>query len=440
MIVGPKICSGALTILYNLPVYGEGTAYVESAASHLRRLSLAHCLSIYRVLCVISRHDEERYEFPYVVDGYLANSGSDVSLGLCDRLAEATGNPTIKKLTLSFLRPHISASTKGLVRRKRAWCDECMISDLDSTGETYDRLIWSITSLKYCPIHNIELSISCWKCHSPQPILRSHLPLDRCFKCGSSLIEYRDKLSKSKHPRHHSDDMSISCVELMESHDLIEKANDEAAFGKFLEQVLEVNKVSYYQLAKRLQVSNATLQQWCRRRYRPRLDYFLDVCANLGVSASLVITDPILAAQIAIIPDRSFVKLRYVIDKGKFRKRDAAAIKSSMRKFLNSGEQAADTPVRDIAEQLHVNVGTLYFHCAEELAQIDKIRQKRKKIRRQQLENEATELVVREFRRRRAAGSAISQRAIVKAIRGKIDIPAHRLRKAYRDHLPSLVR
>lgn len=125
----------------------------------------------------------------------LANAHGETARYWVERLNDLTGRTDLGALTLlpfaSVLRDPF-----GLVGRARRWCPVCLQDDLLAHGDIYERLIWSIRLVEWCPVHDVPLTNVCPECqyrHSSEACRRSISGC--CGHChqwlGMEMLQYR---------------------------------------------------------------------------------------------------------------------------------------------------------------------------------------------------------------------------------------------------------
>jgi hypothetical protein len=94
------------------------------------------------------------------------DAGSPQSTRLIEFLEKTTGLDDLLSLTLrcgelwQYAGPPVMRTTQT-----RKWCPHCYFQDISSGLPPYDRLLWSIDLVRYCPVHNVRLASVCPGCH-----------------------------------------------------------------------------------------------------------------------------------------------------------------------------------------------------------------------------------------------------------------------------------
>ncbi|MEL7004518.1 MAG: TniQ family protein, partial [Bacteroidota bacterium] len=79
------------------------------------------------------------------------------------------------------------APTSGLLRRKLAWCPDCLNDWQQKVSLTYWPLLWSIKTVIVCPQHKQLLREVCPTCYCYQELLPSISNIGYCSSCGEWL-------------------------------------------------------------------------------------------------------------------------------------------------------------------------------------------------------------------------------------------------------------
>ncbi len=189
------------TVLYALTPVGVGTAQVESLTSFKCRLAEDHHLSVEGLQSgIIFPWLEGSLEDPilggtarcHLNNGYFSSMNAYNGWGsgaqkMVKAIGALTGRSGLDKLTLLPL-PRIFCS-KGLLRRTRAWCPECLKAMREGNLTAYEKLIWNFGVVNICGEHDIPLLTRCPdpRCGRSQPVLDRHTYVSRCSKCGAWL-------------------------------------------------------------------------------------------------------------------------------------------------------------------------------------------------------------------------------------------------------------
>lgn len=118
---------------------------------------------------------------------YLIDAGSVHSAKLIENVEVLFGLDRLADLTLQRLASLRGVSTLPACSY-RQWCPACYTADVSVGLPPYDRLLWSIRYVHYCPVHDLPLSISCTSCGNVRASRLYGLDLSGfCRKCRAWL-------------------------------------------------------------------------------------------------------------------------------------------------------------------------------------------------------------------------------------------------------------
>lgn len=180
--------------LYRLEPIGLGTPLSESLSSYIMRLANEHNIKLrdllfYEVYPLLSeRHD---YFLKYIkkcVFNYsrLVDGTGPLALDFIDALEKLTRRNDLSFLTL--------VHWKGILKRRATdyhikWCKICLEDWRNEGRIIYQPLIWSVSTVTRCTIHNTTLSNSCSECGKNQFSLNTRSRSGYCTKCDKWLGE-----------------------------------------------------------------------------------------------------------------------------------------------------------------------------------------------------------------------------------------------------------
>jgi len=418
-----------LTPLFQLPIYGLDSASVESLSGHIRRLALAHHVTIYKILCQLLGGSTPTSILD-IARNHRLNTACTHSLLVCKSLERDTGHSKLLQCTFDFLSAQIASPINGLLSTTRTWCDGCFKEDIRERGEVYDRLVWSLKAVSHCIYHEKDLSFRCRNCGAKQPYFVSHIEMDRCHKCAELLWKGNKVLRTDVTKENGSLALSRYFYEILQSSVDMQHAGNNHAVAELLTKIMSLHSINVYNLAAALSIPNGVLYGWINHRNKPRLDYFMDMCINLSIQPSLALTEPILAAQTAIIPKESIATFRIIVkrrrtkyDRAKLRKVVAWAL------TLRLGDKRA-SPVW-IARLFRISMGTLYYHYGKEMNVLSKRNIMYRTMMERKRNRKARKLVTREVKKRVKYGDPYGENKVVRPLHNRYGISISALRAAY---------
>jgi transcriptional regulator with XRE-family HTH domain len=185
--------------LYNIEPIGSGTPLVESLTSYVTRLATAHSLHVGPLITHIILGSFGRQ---YLASGpklagtfwrksLALNGTGSWAADMVKVLETLTKRNDLRQLTL--LSWHEAISHRGLLRRTRAWCPQCLGEWKESSraggpqGKTpvYEPLIWALEIVKSCPKHSRRLRTRCSnpECSQTMALLAHRARPGHCFRC-----------------------------------------------------------------------------------------------------------------------------------------------------------------------------------------------------------------------------------------------------------------
>lgn len=191
---------GPRSPLYHLAPQGLGTAQVESLSSYLCRLAEAHHLPprvlVYQaILPYWTAACQANPAEPAFRDTWISCVGKINGTGAWARLwtqalAALTLRADLEPLTLRPWRLVLPHGGRTL-RRTRAWCPACYAAGAPTPGGIYDRLLWALAPVRWCPLHAAPLQDRCpaATCGRAQPVLGGAMRPGHCAYCFAWLGE-----------------------------------------------------------------------------------------------------------------------------------------------------------------------------------------------------------------------------------------------------------
>ena len=294
--------------LCSLSPRGLGTSQVESLTGYMSRLADAHNLSVGSMFNWDSmRYAASRLPQRLALDSHGAEKKHSVSdrasdlNGACSRterwietIGQLTAVHGLHRLTMMPFRHFLRES--GLLRRRRAWCSRCYESD-GKTGEVYDRLIWCLKSVLWCPIHGTPLSGECPKCGKSMSHLAAETLPGYSSCCGTWL-------GSSEEVERHCSDAQFEKYAASEVAGLLDAINslrpaghESRCAGTFFITNLKsyVDRLSggiVLAFAERVKTDYQMLNGWLAGNERPSLEGLLKLSFALGASAREVLLSP----------------------------------------------------------------------------------------------------------------------------------------------------
>lgn len=179
-----------MSLLYPLPIQGQGTARIEALSSFLMRLAHLHGVSTALLIQHVCQADGGNLSPSAVLASPISavirpNGTTD---GLVRALAKAGRDlaQDLECLTMLALADALDRGMKTYSPHLR-WCPGCLGEQIRGGLPGYFHLAWQISLLTTCADHGIRLRDRCPHCNGRQDGYRHREDLSRCVKCNGRL-------------------------------------------------------------------------------------------------------------------------------------------------------------------------------------------------------------------------------------------------------------
>lgn len=185
------------SVLYTIEPINKYSVNVESLHHYLYRLSNAHCMNLTTFLkeIVLNRDIDEIRINSFKTQELISNALEHLTS--CNDISLTTF--LYYKNTLSDIR---------LFRQYHAWCPLCLLEIRNKRQLPYEKLIWTITSIKCCIIHHINLVDKCGFCGNRIESTYGYgkdVPYGYCRKCNTFLGDAPNSSMIKKNDLHRSE-------------------------------------------------------------------------------------------------------------------------------------------------------------------------------------------------------------------------------------------
>ncbi len=292
---------------------------------------------------------------------HLIDSGSVHSGRMITYLENLTGLQNLKEVTLAELTG-VRGVAALCTRPYRKWCPHCYSDDVAKGLPPYDRLLWSINLVRFCPVHEVALHSICLHCggdRAPQLFGRDVSGFcPRCFGWLGEPASTRQLSAddQTKHLRW----IARSFSDLLEGPPL--KSEDllpliQSAIRK-LGDLHHGGATTY--LAREIRRNKSVVSTWLGGGSRPAWDALCDVSyvyqqplrALLeGMVSEITVSEP-LPLPSSALPRQGQRRKRPVV-------RDPVMIVTLLEQVA-AGLHPGVTAVQQVADRLNMNVRELY--------------------------------------------------------------------------------
>lgn len=333
--------------LYNLPPHGLGTTRTESLTGYVARLAKAHCVSVGSLL---NRgvhghlHEDDPGSRVILSPDYLRSmNGLDAVAATWTRaLEELTCRSDLRFLTMFTWADVLSS--RGLMRRNRAWCPACYEED----AEPYEHLLWCLEPVTVCSHHARALETKCPHCRRGLPVISWRSAPGFCSSCFGWLGVPAGRRCASDAARSVSEskwDYAVveSLGELLSVAPSLKDPPGRARIAWSLVTLTGLTEARA--IAQKLDVNYVTAWTWSTGGVRLLVSRLLSICAKLGVSAAEFLTSEAFAPSTTdvdgpLVPAAPAAAPRST---GECRRRSAALLKRA-RKFLQKAIETEIAP------------------------------------------------------------------------------------------------
>ncbi|MBW4428067.1 MAG: helix-turn-helix domain-containing protein [Nostoc desertorum CM1-VF14] len=363
--------------LYQLEPVGIRTPMVESLTGYIERLAEAHCVTpdvlisrtITPLLKQIFLKSRSSRDLRSLFDRATAINGTgNIVIDLVQALQKLTLIEDLHLLTLLFWSEIIP--TRNLFRTKSAWCTVCYEEWRLAKQVIYKPLLWTINSVKVCPLHKIYLCLQCPHCQQELPLLSWRSRPGYCSKCGDwlgmnlpvkSSSELTDSSTLSKEELHSQTWIVEVIGELISFTLSFNSPPAKEEIAKSLSLIINaVTNGNIAEFARLMGIPKNTLWMWQTGKALPMLDILLKICYRLEISLLDLLKPEQLAAK-------SFTKISHKTIRRSPTLRaspklfDANQVQDTLLAILASDNQPPLT-MEEVATGLGYNKRTIFSH------------------------------------------------------------------------------
>lgn len=282
------------TELYNIKPIGIGTPYVESLSSYISRIAENHNLA---VSALLSKVIAPMLNIDYLKDqlsqgiikdtSHFINENSPVTLEYCNALELLTSRDDLRSLTMLNWQGIFS---KKLFSRYRKWCPICLNKMKSNSKIIYEPLIWYISDIKKCEVHEVVLHDKCSNCKRNLPFLHKDLMVGYCQYCGSWL---GDNLVFNKKNLTEEDKFIYKNYKELLANSSKQSIYPARVFiSNFLNRLMKKLDIkSVAKLANILELNPATVNSWVKGRRQPSSESLLRIACKMGLTIYEMIYD-----------------------------------------------------------------------------------------------------------------------------------------------------
>lgn len=272
--------------LYSLRPIGVGTPYVESLTSYVCRLALEHCLTpgilvANLIAPILNKH------WMKAVHGYVLHNvsvpinGSGITAAdWVVALETLTQRNDLSYLTMVLWQEVIGK--KNLLRRSRAWCSNCLSMQQESGEAIHELLLWCLSEVTVCQIHNSTLEFRCPNCYQILPTITASCKPGYCSKCFSWLG--KSNLGKYESATEHEKWRAVAVGELLEAATQFTNKPNRSNIRESMRTLYNRLGLSKQTFAARSNIALRAAYDWLDGKFVPILGSIARLCETYNIS------------------------------------------------------------------------------------------------------------------------------------------------------------
>lgn len=262
---------------FHLLPCAAGSVLQESFPSYLDRLSARHSVPLEpflkKIVCAGWSGFDPRAHVRKLLVGHQDTDS------VVEFVAAETTVSAVRDLFSPFLREF--ASPKPDLRGTAAWCPDCLARWQETGLPIYRPIIWSISTVKYCPVHWTEIVTQCPACRRHVDYLGKRHWTGYCPSCDASLAGPSSERSSPCQPSEFERACTTRISELFTSDGIASSHQGLTTFQKNLETTLRATGVNAF--CRKTKFSRNNLQAWREIGRKPQLASFLRLSFCFGV-------------------------------------------------------------------------------------------------------------------------------------------------------------
>ncbi|MFC0416996.1 TniQ family protein [Cytobacillus solani] len=277
------------SILYSVEPIGVGTPYVEGLASYISRLAINHNVSMsvlitevitQNINIVYLKNEQNKGSILSDTNRFI-NENSLITLEFTNTIAKLTNRRDIHYLTMINWK---GIFNNNIRETSRKWCPSCLNQMLFKSEVVYEPLLWCLSDIKKCDIHENRLENKCPSCKRELPFIHSRLEVGRCQYCRAWLGDTGD--SSVKDPLSDKEKfINLNYMQLIETGPSLEYYPTKGSFGYRLNQIkTSLGFKSTAEFAEYLGFPQTTVWGWINNKYVPTHENLLKTARKLNTT------------------------------------------------------------------------------------------------------------------------------------------------------------
>ena len=287
------------SLLHPLDPIGIGTPNCECLSSYINRLAAAHCINtcnlIEKVIHPAINYDNRiRPKRGRIEDAMRRPCNGIVRQAelFTDTLNRLTMRTDLANLTMLPWKNILDIGGKGLLKDEKHWCPRCF-EDQRIKGEIiYEKLIWQLSLIDICMIHNSPLISRCPHCAAKQRFFLGYSTIGSCSKCGKWMGGESVPKASCLKPTYKElvDDqdnwVEMSIGEMISISPQLPPDFGSAYLSQAIKKLIEVMGGNATFLIRAMNIDLGLLKRWQYFVGMPRFDLLIDFCFRIGITPS----------------------------------------------------------------------------------------------------------------------------------------------------------
>jgi hypothetical protein len=278
--------------LFQLQPIAIGTPQCESLTCYIQRLAEAHSVSVLTFIKeLIAPNISKEYIHKDASRGcsrFFQRVNVINGLGVLSRqcvtaLESLTLKSDLSSLTLQRYSDVFVAKTIG--RSYKSWCPNCLYHWEKQNKIIYEPLLWTVSEVRVCPIHQLPLENICSNpaCNKQIPLLAPNSVVGRCSYCTQWLGEF-PKTDVTLEGIEKELWISQSIGTMISITDVNEQYDRKHICISFQTLCNQLTKGNIEALSILLDIPKSTIYQYYHGKHLPLLRNILDICYNGHIS------------------------------------------------------------------------------------------------------------------------------------------------------------
>lgn len=323
------------SVLYSLEPIGLGTPFVESLTSYIMRLATIHNVKVSSLIKL----------FTPFLDNYLVHMGKrglnknitkyingngDISEGFVKALENLTCRSDIQYLTMLNWK---GIFRNNLIDQHRKWCPYCLEHMKNTSKIIYEPLIWYLSDVQKCELHEVRLLNKCPKCKKNLGFINGNSLVGYCSYCFTWLGETNNLIFKEPLTEEEKF-ININYQQLIAKSPELNFFPTKLTVGPLLTRIKEkLGFNNFNEMSRFLGVEKSKFSYWVNNKYMPTNNALLKIARKINTTIFDLIYEQKINTNITVCDKKNGNKRK--LSPNEIEKVLKSAIKSEVPKSIN---------------------------------------------------------------------------------------------------------